>query len=72
MQWGGFIGRRCGPFIKTGVPVMKNALKSLDERACIPSGLVAAVSAANGCIHKKILVQKLCFINERCYTNNWK
>ena len=58
IQSGGFLGRLLGPLRKTGLPSMKNLIKSLDKRILIPSGLTAAALAlavADTGIHKKIL-----------------
>ena len=35
-QSGGFLGRRLGPLLKTGLPLMKNILKPLAKRILIP------------------------------------
>ena len=53
-QSGGFLGRLLGPLLKTGLPLMKNVLKPLAKSVLIPLGLMAAVSATNAAIHKKI------------------
>ena len=42
----GFFGRVLGPLLKTGLPLMKNVLKSLDKSVLIPLGLTAAASAS--------------------------
>ena len=55
MQLGGFLGRLLDPLLKTGLPLMKNVIKSLAKSALIPLGLTAAASAADAGIHKKIL-----------------
>ena len=44
-----------GPFLKTGLPLMKNVIKALAEIVLIPLGLTAGASAADVRIHKKIL-----------------
>ena len=54
IQSGGFFGRLLGPLLKTGLPLMKNVIKSLAKNVLIPSGLTAAVSAADAGIHKKV------------------
>ena len=41
-QLGGFLGRLLGPLLKTGLLLMKNALKPLAESVLIPLGLTAA------------------------------
>ena len=51
IQSGGFLGRLLGPLLKTGLPLIKNVIKSV----LIPLGLTAAASAADAGIHKKIL-----------------
>ena len=48
-----FHGRRLGPFLKTGIPLMKNVIKLLAKSVLIPSGLTAAESAADAGIYKK-------------------
>ena len=53
MLLGGFLGRRLGPLIKTGLPLMKNVIKSLAKIFLIPLGLTATASAADAGIHKK-------------------
>ena len=53
-QSGGFLGRLSGPLLKTGLPLMKNALKPLAKSLLIPSGLTAAASATDAVIQKKI------------------
>ena len=55
IQSGGFLGRLLGPLLKTGLPLMKNAIKPLAKSVLIPLGLTAAASAADAGIHKKIL-----------------
>ena len=54
IQSGGFFGRLLGPLLKTGLPLMKNVIESLAKNVLIPSGLTAAVSAADAGIHKKV------------------
>ena len=55
IQSGGFLGRLLGPLLKTGLPLIKNVIKSLAKSVLIPLGLTAALSAADGGRHKKIL-----------------
>ena len=55
IQSGGFLGRLLGPLLKTGLPLIKNAIKPLAKSVLIPLGLTAAASAADAGIHKKIL-----------------
>ena len=55
MQSGGFLGRLLNRLLKTGLPLMKNAIKSLAKIVLIPLGLTVAASAADAGIHKKIL-----------------
>ena len=50
IQSGGFLGR----LLKTGLPLIKNAIKPLAKSSLIPLGLTAAASAAVAGIHKKI------------------
>ena len=55
IQSGGFLGRFFGPFLKTGLPLIKNVIKPLAKIDLILLGLTAATSAADAGIHKKIL-----------------
>ena len=55
IQSGGFLGRLLGPLLKTGLPLIKNAIKPLAKSVLIPLGLTAAASAADVGICKKIL-----------------
>ena len=55
IQSGGFLGKLLGPLLKTGLPLIKNVIKSLAKSVLIPLGLTAAASAADAGIHKKIL-----------------
>ena len=55
IQSGGFLGKLLHPLLKTGLPLMKNAIKPLAKSVLIPLGLTAAASAADAGIHKKIL-----------------
>ena len=42
IQSGGFLGKRLGPLLKTGLPLMKNVIKPLAKRVLIPLGTTAA------------------------------
>ena len=53
IQSQGFLGRLLGPLLKTGLPLIKNIIKSLAKSFLIPLGLTAAASAADAGIHKK-------------------
>ena len=55
IQSGGFLGGLLGPLLKTGLPLIKNVIKSLTKSVLNPLGLTAAASAADAGIHKKIL-----------------
>ena len=58
LRWynpGGFLCRLFGPLLKTGLPLIKIAIKPLAKSVLIPLGLTAAASAADAGIHKKIL-----------------
>ena len=55
VQSGAFLGRLLGPFLKTGLPLMKNISKPLAKNVLIPLGLTAAASAAGAGIYKKII-----------------
>ena len=54
IQSGGFLGRLLGLLLKTGLPLIKNAIKPLAKIVLIPLGLTAAASAADAGILKKI------------------
>ena len=54
IQSRGFFGRLLGPLLKTGLPLIKKALKPLAKSVLIPLGLTV-VAAADVGIHKKIL-----------------
>ena len=47
IQSDGFLDRLLGPLLKTGLPSMKNVIKSLAKSVLIPSRLTAAASAAD-------------------------
>ena len=47
VQSGGFLGRLLSPFLKTGLPLMKNVTKPLAKSALILLGLTAAASTAD-------------------------
>ena len=55
IQSGGFLGRLLVPLLKTGLPLIKNVVKTLAKSVLIPLGLTAVASAADAGIHKKIL-----------------
>ena len=55
IQSGGFLCRLLGPLLKTGLPLIKNAITPLAKSVLIPLGLTAAASAADAGINKKIL-----------------
>ena len=56
IQSQGFIGRLVGQLLKTGLPLIKNLIKTLGKSVLIPLGLTVAVSAADGRIQNQILV----------------
>ena len=51
IQSGGFLGRLLGPLLKTGLPLIKNVIKTLAKSVLIPLALTAAASAADAGIH---------------------
>ena len=55
IQSDGFLGKLLGPLLKTGLPLIKNVIKSLAKSVLIPLGLTSAASAADAGIHKKKL-----------------
>ena len=50
-----FLGRFLGPLLKTGLPLMKNVIKSLAKSVLIPLGLTTAALASDAGRHKEIL-----------------
>ena len=55
IQSGGLLGRLLGPFLKPGLPVMKNVIQPLAKSVLTPLALTAAALAADTGIHRKIL-----------------
>ena len=55
IQSGGFLGKLLGPLLRTGLPLMNSVIKPLAKSILVPLGLIAAASAADARIHKKIL-----------------
>ena len=55
IQSWGFLDRLLCPLLKTGLPLIKNVIKTLAKIVLTPLGLTAAASAADAGIHKKIL-----------------
>ena len=56
---GWFFGRPLGPLLKTGLPLMKNAIKALVKSVLVPLGLTTAAAALSDArIHKNILVSE--------------
>ena len=53
-QRGGFLGRLLGPLLKTDLTLIKNVLKPLSKSVLIPLGLIAAASATDAAIQKKV------------------
>ena len=56
IQSGQLLGRLLSSLLKTGLPLIKNDIRPLAKSILIPLGLIAAASAADAGIHKKILV----------------
>ena len=54
----GFLGRLLDLLLKTGLPLIKNAIKPLVKSILFPLGLTEAASAPDAGIYKKILEQK--------------
>ena len=54
-QLGGFLVRRLGPLLKTGLPLIGNVLKPLAESILIPLELTAAASARDALFIRKCL-----------------
>ena len=55
IQPGRFLGRLLGPLLKTGLSLIKNAIKPLAKSVLIPPGLIVVVAAADAKILKKNL-----------------
>ena len=53
-QSGGFLGKPLEPLLKTGLSLIGNVLKKLAKSVLIPLGLIAAASATDRAIHKKM------------------
>ena len=51
-QSGGFLGRRLGPLLKNGLPLIGSVLKPLAKSLLISLALTAAASATDAAIHK--------------------
>ena len=51
---GGLLDRLLRPLLKTGLLLIGNVLKLLPESVLIPLGLIAAASATDTAIHKKM------------------
>ena len=56
-QSGGFLGKRLGPLLKTGLPLTKNVFKLLAKSVLIPLRLTAAASAADAAIQKNFRIR---------------
>ena len=55
IQSEGFLGKLLGPLLKTGLPLIKNIIKTMPKSVLIPLGLTATTSTADAGIHKKDL-----------------
>ena len=55
IQSGGRLGRLLGRLLKTGLPLIKNEIKTLAKSVLIPLGKTAAAWGADAGIHKTIL-----------------
>ena len=53
IQSRGFLSRLLGPFLKTGLQLIKSVITPLAKSVLIPSGSTAAASAADAGMHKK-------------------
>ena len=51
IQSEGLVCRLFGPWLKAGLPLMKNVIKPLAKSVLIPLGLTGAASAADAGIH---------------------
>ena len=54
IQSGGFVGRLLGPLLRTVLPLMKSVINPLAKSVSVSLGLMAAASAVDAGIHKKI------------------
>ena len=66
-QSGGFLGRPCGPLLKTKLFIMKNVVKPLAKSVLILLELTVGASATDAAIHKKIFgsgITKVTISNE--------
>ena len=54
-QSGGFVGRLLRPLLKTGLPLIGNAIKLLAKSVLIALISTVATSATDAAIHKKCL-----------------
>ena len=64
IQSRGLLSKLLGSLLKTGLPLMKNLIKTLAKTVLISLGLTAAVSAAaDAGIHKKISGPGHCFLD---------
>ena len=70
MQPRRFLGRLLGPLPKTGLPLMKNVLKSLAKSVLIPLRLTTVASAAGADIIKKIFGSETTIL--KVQTKKWK
>ena len=55
VQLGGVLGRLFGQLLKTDLSLIRNVLKPLAKRVLLPLRLIAAASAIDTAIQKKIL-----------------
>ena len=53
-QSGGFLGRFLGPLLKTGLSLIRNALKPLTKSVSMRLGLTTAASGTDAAIHEKM------------------
>ena len=53
IQSGRFHARLLGPLLRTGLPLIKSAIKPLAKSVLLPLGMTAAASAGDAGIHKK-------------------
>ena len=54
-QWGGFLGRLLGPLLKTGLPLMKNVLKT-SAKSVLFLLVLTALAVADAAVHKKLWI----------------
>ena len=63
-------GKRLGPLLKTGLPLVKNVINPLAKSTLVPLELIAAASAADAGIGCDQNTNNIKWCNRRHYENN--